>query len=226
MKDLIRHPKRILSFFTGGIRVDRPQLSYFLEPVEQPDAEVKISKDILNELLNQNFPLKGSLSIGTEKEVRFSVEGAELEMKPGNQVELRVTKAAIHYNQTLFKIGLRSNIVAATLHVGVVSKEGDFRLLGHGWFSEFHIKYLPRWVGARIAETLASRFFSPLLDISVNSFLSFDQSFDADVVEFKASLKPEAVSAKITKNGLKLQVRFAKTGRPASDPHLTNQRPS
>jgi len=210
MKDLIRTSKKVFKVLTAGFEVERLLPDFITASVENPDAELGISVDILNELLNQNFPLETSVPISGDKQVDISVAAAEIHMKPHHEVELRITNAAIQYDQTIFKIGLQSNVVAVSLQLGIVKKDSDFYLVAHGSFPEFHIKYLPKWVETRLAEVLTSKLLSPLINFKIDDLLTLNKEFKTDFVTFKLALKPETAGVKVTEKGISLQVRFQK----------------
>ncbi|MCG8338411.1 MAG: hypothetical protein MJE63_28220 [Proteobacteria bacterium] len=210
MKDLINISKKVFKAITSGIEINRPKLNFMTEAIEKPDAEVGLSNDILNELLIQNFPLVTTIPVGSDNQVEVSVAAAEIHMKPASELELRITNAAIKYDQTVFNIGLKSNVVAVTLQLGIVKDEKGFRLVGYGWFSEFHIKYLPNWVASRIAEVLTSKLLSPLVNINVDDYLALDRQFATEFLTLKLALKPETASVRVNEDGINVRVRFAK----------------
>ena len=210
MKDLINVSKKVFKAITSGIEVNRPKLNFITETIEKPDAEVGLSNDILNELLNQNFPLVTTIPVGSDHQVEISVAAAEVHMKPANELELRITDAEIKYDQTVFNTGLKSNEIAVTLHLGIMKDEKGFRLVGYGWFSEFHIKYLPNWVASRLAEVLTSKLLSPLVNINVDDYLALDREFVTEFLTLKLALKPEMAAVKVNEDGINVRVRFAK----------------
>jgi len=193
-----------------GLEINLPQLNFVVDSISQPDVELVISASILNEILNQNFPLETSVAITSGKQVEISVAGVEIHLNPKSEVELRVTNAHIQYDQTIFKIGLHSNVVAVRLLLGVIHDQTGLRLVGQGRFSEFHIKYLPKWVEARLAEVLTTKFLSPLVDIRVDEFLALEKELETDFINLRLALKPAEAAIMVDEAGVKLQVKFDK----------------
>lgn len=208
--DLIRTSKKVIKAFTTTPASEPPRLNFVSSVIDNPDAEIGISLDILNEMLHQNFPLKSSVPIMEGKQVDISVENAEICMKPDNDIEISITNASINYDQNIFKVGIRSNVVAVTIRVGVVKEQEDLKLVGYGWFSQFHIKYLPNWVASKLAEVIKTKLMSPLVNLRVNDYLSLNRNMNTEFVTLKAALKPESASVVVSERGINVRVRFSK----------------
>lgn len=189
-------------------QIERPHLDAGF--IDDADAEVSISVKILNELLEQNFPLKTQLEIDRNKQLEITVRGAELSMESDNTLELQVTDATIRFEQMRFKIGIHSNRVALKLNPGICRSEQGFSLVAYGWFSSFDVQYLPDWIARRLTELLKVKFLSPLVNYNVTELLTVDKEIDTGHAKLRLTLVPDDIAVTIDEKGLTLQARFAK----------------
>ncbi|MBU2511125.1 hypothetical protein KJ966_07295 [bacterium] len=210
MKNLLKASK----FLVETLRVDPDsrQLVPALkpEPVEKPDIELTISNQIINELLLQNLPFETSIPVHENKQIKISISDAEVRTKSNNLVELKITDAAIQFDQSTFKVGIKSNTVAVELNPGIIENKGALRLVAHGRFSSFDVKYMPLWLEKLFVEVVRKKFLSPLVDIDITKLLTIENRIDVGITPLSLALKPEVISIKIDEKGISLQARFNK----------------
>ncbi len=210
MKSLLKASKTVIKTLITD--PDSKQLipAFESESIENPDIELLISNLIINELLHQNFPFETALPIDENKQVKIHVSGAEVRMTSNNLVELRITDATIHFDKSIFKVGIRSNAVAVELNPGIIEDRGTFRLIAFGQFSSFDIKYMPSWLERLFTEVVRKKFLSPLVDIDITKLLTVEKQIDTGLAPLNLALKPEKVSIKIGEKGISLQARIHK----------------
>ncbi len=216
MKKIIQNTKKVIEALRtkNGDDFVYPEIEERI--IFDPDAEVLISKEILNDFLTRNFPFSTKINLDEKRQVDISVSSAVLQFEQGNVVQLQITNAGIRSEKMNFNIGLQSNIVILQLNIGIIKEDNDFRLVISGGFSTFDVKFMPKWLEKRIVDYLRTKLFSPLLDRSITEFIGISKELNTEYGAIKLNLQPEDAAIKIDKNGVRLQVKYLK----ASKTHL------
>lgn len=210
MKNLIKASKFVIKTLTADPEATLLSPVFQSDPIDNPDLELFISNQIINELLSQNLPFKASIPLDDNKQIKIFVSNAEVLTGPGNLLELGITDATIQFDQTVFKIGIKSNTVALRLIPGVFERDGEFRLVAHGEFSSFDIKHMPSWLEKIFTELVRKKFLSPVADVNITEMLTLDKQIDTGITPLGLAVKPEKISVKISEKGITLQTRFSK----------------
>ncbi|MCP4756705.1 MAG: hypothetical protein GY866_38065 [Proteobacteria bacterium] len=209
MKKIIRNTKNIIdSIKSGETNGSALPLPMGTEDIEEPDAEVLISKNIINEFLNQNFPFATSIKLDDTKQIAISVTAADIQTEDGNIIQLQITDASIQFEKLKFPIGLKSNAVKIKLNFGIRKTMDRFNLVISGDFSSLDVRFLPKWMERRIVDFLNTKFFSPLVDLDITPFLTIDTTVENEygTVKFKKDLKDIAIQ--INNTGIRLKVKY------------------
>lgn len=210
MKDIFTITKNLIKSLSSKIPEKSPIAELKPTEIENPDAILHLSNKVINELLDQNLPFISSFKLDSKRQVELIITAAEIWMNSGNNIELSITNATLKLEQTIFKIGLHSNIVVLRLNAGIVRKSSQFSLVANGYFSEFNFKYLPDWIAKNLKDLLSEKLLNPLVDFDIGKILSFEKQINKSSRSLQFNLIPEDVGLVIDRSGLNLQVRFSK----------------
>lgn len=179
-----------------------------IEDIPNADVEFVISKNIMNQILNQLLEEPIHIPLDALKENYFVIKQAEINtIKEGNIIEINVLEAFLKCKLKFLKLGLTFKVAKIDLQIKIEKKmHQTFYLTISAFIKDLDIQNIPRKLEKLIGGSVP--IIEPLFEKEISSFFTFEKDISFLEETKFLTIAPKDIQLLVTNKGLHLKILY------------------